>query len=97
MSPLNEKSAPVDAAGHRARERDRPRIAGLREPIDHDAARIAEPEQLGALVERLAGGVVARRAELDDVGRAPSTRTSEVWPPETISARCGIGGGSGSR
>ena len=27
----------------------------------------------------------------------PSTRTSEVWPPETISARCGSGGGSPSR
>ena len=52
----------ADIAG-RARRR---RVAG--EAVDDGAARVAEAEELGDLVEGLAGGVVARRAELADVG-----------------------------
>ncbi len=40
-----------------------------REPVHDRASRIAEAEQLGDLVERLAGGVVARGAELADALR----------------------------
>ena len=39
-------------------------VSLLREPIDHGPAGIAEPQQLGGLVEGLAGGVVAAGAEL---------------------------------
>ena len=60
MSPENEKSRPGDA---RDRERERLGIAVAREPVDLRAAGIAEAEQARALVERLAGRVVERRAE----------------------------------
>ena len=40
-----------------------PRVALPREPVDLGAAGVAEAEQPGALVERLAGRVVERRAE----------------------------------
>ena len=50
--------------GHaRDRERERLGVALAREPVDLGAAGVAEPEQPRALVERLAGGVVERRAE----------------------------------
>ena len=39
-----------------------------REPVERRPARVAEPEQPGSLVERLAGGVVERLAE-DRVAR----------------------------
>ena len=48
----------VGLAAHRAREAHRVRVAGGREPIDRGAARVAEPEEPGDLVERLARGVV---------------------------------------
>ena len=67
LEPAEREVVAVLARGHRARERDRVRISRARESIDHDAARITKAEQLGALVERLARGVVARRAELDDL------------------------------
>src|SRR5439155_393014 len=51
----------LDISGGRA---DHRRVVGAeRKPVDRGAARIAEPEQAGALVERLPGGVVERRAE----------------------------------
>ena len=47
----------------RPREGDGRRVALAREPVDGRAARVAEPEVAGDLVEGLAGGVVERRAE----------------------------------
>ena len=60
MSPENEKSRPSHT---RDREPERLRIAVLREPVDRGAARVAEPEEPRALVERLARRVVERRPE----------------------------------
>jgi hypothetical protein len=47
----------------RAREPDGGRRARLREPVDDRAARVAQTEHLGDLVEGLADGVVARATE----------------------------------
>ena len=58
-----EAEVEIVAPGQRARQRHRPRVAGRRQLVDRDAARIAEAEQLADLVERLARGVVARRAQ----------------------------------
>ena len=68
--PSNGSTRTVLAGQHRPRQVHRLRVAGLREAIDHHAAGIAEPEELRALVEGLAGSVVARRAELDEIGVA---------------------------
>ena len=65
--PLNEKSwpgRPTIAAGKRVRRR----VAAGRELLERRAARIAEAEQAGALVERLARRVVEAAAD------APSSR-----------------------
>src|SRR3989449_6015137 len=48
---------------HRARKREATGIALAREPLDRGAARIAQAEQRGHLVERLPGGIIAGRAE----------------------------------
>ena len=92
--PLKEKSSPStrapagksNAAGSPSRARD-----------DLRAARIAEPDHPRGLVERLSGGVVARRAEQLVGSRARSTRASRVWPPLAIRHRNGGSIGSGSR
>ena len=60
MRPENEKSRPGHAGDG---EVVRARVAVAREPVDLAPARIAEPEQARALVERLARRVVERRAE----------------------------------
>ena len=60
MSPEKEKSSPGTL---RDRERERLRISLAREAVERRAARVAEPEQPGALVEGLARGVVERRAD----------------------------------
>ena len=47
-----------ELARHRTRERDGAGIAVTREPVDHGAARVAEAEEPGDLVEGLPRGVV---------------------------------------
>ena len=51
------------AVEHGAREPESRRVALMRELLDVLAARVGEPHQLGRLVERLAGCVVARLTE----------------------------------
>src|SRR5204862_3384120 len=53
----------VEAGHARYRERVRLSVAVARERVERSAARIGKPEQPCPLVERLAGGVVERRAE----------------------------------
>src|SRR5207249_11036745 len=53
-----------------AGEADRFGVSLLGEPLDRGPARVAEPQQLGDLVERLADGVVPRAAEAAVVARA---------------------------
>ena len=53
----------MTVGAHRPREPDRLGIALAREPIDRGTARVAEPEEAGDLVERLARRVVDRLAE----------------------------------
>src|SRR5207245_8157103 len=65
-----EAEVEARALDARARQADRLRVSLLREPLDRGAARVAEPEQLGDLVERLADGVVPRAAEAAVVARA---------------------------
>ena len=60
---LQPREGQVEAGNARDRERERVGVALPREMVDLRPARVAEPEQPGALVERLAGGVVERRAE----------------------------------
>src|SRR5215213_7492670 len=60
---LQPAEAEVELTGRAAREVECLRVALAREPVDGRAAGVAEPEQAGALVERLAGGVVERLAE----------------------------------
>jgi hypothetical protein len=72
------------------------RVALLREPVDRGAARVAEPEQPGALVEGLAGGVVERRPE--ELGGAPPPDGEELRVPAAREqAVNGGSSGSGSR
>ena len=59
MRPENEKSSPGTRAIGKV---VRLGVALRRQPVDRRSARIAEPEQPRALVERLAGRVVERRA-----------------------------------
>ena len=59
MRPENEKSSPGTRAIGKSYASGSP---SARQPVDRRSARIAEPEQPGALVERLAGRVVERRA-----------------------------------
>ena len=66
-------SEPRRAIGADSLTRDASPVA--REPVDDRPARIAEAEQLGDLVEGLAGGVVARGPELAMASaRGASTR-----------------------
>ncbi len=58
-----EAEVEVRALHDRLREPVDPRVALLREPVDGDAARVRQAEELRALVERLARGVVARLPE----------------------------------
>ena len=67
------------------------------EPIDHHAARIAEAEQLGALVECFARGIVARRAELAPTSPRSRTASRSVCPPLARRQVKGGSTGSGSR
>ena len=60
LRPEKEKSRPGDA---RDRERERLGVTLARQLVELGPARVAEPEQPSALVERLAGGIVDRRAQ----------------------------------
>ena len=60
---LEPREGQIVARNARDGERERLGVALARETVDLRPARVAEPEQPGALVERLAGGVVERRAE----------------------------------
>ena len=79
FSPAKRKSRPVTRA--RGREVERRRVAFERQLRQRRPARVAEPEQPRALVERLAGGVVERLAERLVAVRGRVTRASSVWPP----------------
>ena len=68
---------PARARPGRRTPRDRPRA----QPVDRGAARIAEAEQARALVERLAGRVVERRAEHVASPARSRTSSSSVCPP----------------
>ena len=72
--PLNEKSA-LPSLMRAIVKSTAWSFAPARQPVDDGAARIAEPEQLGHLVERLARRVVARAAEqpVAAARRAPRT------------------------
>src|SRR5262249_35159429 len=59
-----EAEVEIALARHRTGHAQRARIAAAGEALDRRAAGIAEPEELRDLVERLAGGVVARAPEL---------------------------------
>jgi hypothetical protein len=58
-----EAHVEVAAVVHRPRQADDPRPAVLGQPRERRAARISQPQQLGGLVEGLAGRVVLRLAE----------------------------------
>ena len=60
---LEPREREVEAVDAGDREPECLWIAVLREPVDRGTARVAEPEEPRALVERLACGVVERRAE----------------------------------
>ena len=65
---------------HRTRERDRRAfgVAASSQGVDARAARIAEAEQLGGLVERLAGRVVARVAPSSRMSRRGEAHVDAV-------------------
>ena len=56
------------------------RVAVAREPVELAAARVVEPEEPRALVERLAGRVVERRAEHGVVGVRADVDQQRVPP-----------------
>ena len=75
MSPENEKSRPgTRATGNVVRLG----VAVPRQPVDRRAARIAEPEQARALVERLAGRVVERRPHDLEAAVIPNVEEQRV-------------------
>ena len=96
FSPAKEKSSESRCSSGRGK-RVRLGIAELGEPRQRRPARIAEAEQLGRLVERLAGGIVDRVAEKRVARRRRVTSSSCVWPPETSRATKGNAGGSAER
>ena len=61
------------------------------QPVDDRPAGIAEAEQLGDLVVRLARRIVARPADELVAGRRARTRYRLVWPPDTTSTTAGSG------
>ena len=71
----------VAVVEHRARERDRVRVALAREPVDDGSAGIAEPEEARDLVERLARRVVDGLAEHPVVRRDPPSRSASCGRP----------------
>ena len=91
LSPANEKcGSPLPT--QRARQADGARIAFQRQPLDRRPAGIAEAEDLGGLVERLAQRVVDRRAEpavaadaLDPQQLAMAARDQQQQHRETAS------------
>jgi hypothetical protein len=87
--PAKEKSrSPLCSSGRgNAKASGRP----LGQPRQRRPARIAQAQQLGALVEGLAGGVVDGLAQ-QLVVPTPSTRINCVWPPDTSSATKGNSG-----
>jgi hypothetical protein len=67
LEPAEREGVPIGAIAlelveHRPGEPVPPRPALARQPLDGRPARIAQPEELGHLVEGLAGGVVQRGA-----------------------------------
>ena len=72
---------------HRPGEVDRRRVAVLGHPLDGRAAGVAEPEEPGDLVERLAGGVVDRLAEQPVAARARASRRASCGRPTRAARR----------
>ena len=77
---LEAAEAEAAAARHGAREAGEARVAARRQLVQLLAARVAEPEQPGALVEGLAGRVVHGLGG-DAVPTPSSTTASSVCPP----------------
>jgi hypothetical protein len=84
--------AQVAGMQHRPRQSYTPGLPSSAS-CDSRPAGVRQPEQLGALVEGLAGRIVQRFAEQFVVAHA-GTRINCVWPPETSSATNGNAGGS---
>jgi hypothetical protein len=80
-------------AQHRAGEGDGVAVALARPAVDDRAAREAEPEQPGDLVERLPRRVVDGGPSGSSVCVTSSTRRMLEWPPETSTAIAGCGSG----
>ena len=86
FNPLKLKSSPsFSIARGNAIASGSPRSAAS---VDRRTARVAEAEEPGDLVERLAGGVVDRLPE-QAVPPWPRISTSIVCPPETSSTTSG--------
>src|SRR5262249_44421630 len=75
---LHAREGEVEAAHAGHRKGERVRVAFLRQPVEGGAARIAESEQSGALVERLAGGVVEGRAGDPETARLAHLQQERV-------------------
>src|SRR5205085_7350337 len=60
---LHSREGEVETGDARDRERERFRISVAGQPVERGTARIAEPQEARALVERLAGRVVERRPD----------------------------------
>ena len=85
LSPEKLTSRPVVA--HRPREVDRLRIAVDGDPLDRRAARVAESEEAGDLVERLTGGVVDRLAEQPVAADRRASRRASCGRPTRAARR----------
>ena len=79
LSPLKEKSKPSSSIARG--KRDRVGSPLHREPVDRRAARVAEAEEAGDLVERLAGGVVDASGRAAGSGRGPPSRRASCARP----------------
>jgi hypothetical protein len=79
----------VAAVQHRPRQLEAARRTRLGQLGQRRPAGVAEAEQLGGLVEGLAGRVVERLAEQFVLADAVATRINCVWPPETSRATNG--------
>ena len=89
---LQAREGEVEARDPRGgRERERRRVARLGELRQRRAARVGQPEQPRALVERLAGGVVERRA------RAPRRRPARSRAPAACARPRRAGTGTAAR
>ena len=79
---LQPAEAEVEAVvEHRPGEGDRRRVAADGLAIDRRPARVAEPQEPGHLVERLAGGIVDGLAEQAVAGRGRASRSASCGHP----------------